>query len=682
MPDERPDGRGPCGRVPAEQPSAGEDRQASSPSPGRRLLLEFGPLVAFASILTAKWAAVGGRLSDEWFEPGVIVQQGWRTLAALPRDPLPVAGTLGILLLMAAPLILLPRVARYCLLLVGDLSLTLLVYIGLLHIRFYCELLSLPSLALLWMLHVVLPSVAKNVLLSDLAYAADLLLAIALLPWHARACRLTPPAGRRPLVAACAVLVALLLMFPTVARIWRSRFEILNISTPKLDVASSVGLLPYHVGRPILSRTVSRPASPFPGPREVAQAIAERAEARPRSPLFGVARGCNVLVISAESFQSFVLGLELGGKPVAPNLTALARESLDFVNFFDQTPMGTTSDAEILAMQSLHPLAIGVLATTFAEHEYRGLPQILAERGYATLSSNAAPRRFWRRDLTHPNLGFLCSYFEEDLQMRERIGPWLSDREFFTQVAPRIESLPEPSFAYLLTSTSHSPYKMPANHVPALPLGRLAGTELGDYLESVHYVDRELVVLLRRLCHRGLLDRTVLVIYGDHRAFQGDYTPVAEAVGISALDEYGILRLRKRVPLLVRLPRGECAGTREAVGGALDIAPTVLGLLGVADPTAMMLGRDLTSPGECQVVFRDGSFTDGEIFFVNRAGSPTASTCYDFDDGRILDPKVGRAGRAMGRGRLELSDAIVHGDMIPDLTRLLSPALAETAAPP
>jgi phosphoglycerol transferase MdoB-like AlkP superfamily enzyme len=55
------------------------------------------------------------------------------------------------------------------------------------------------------------------------------------------------------------------------------------------------------------------------------------------SALSGVACGRNVIVMSAESLQAFPIGLELMGQAVTPNLSAFARESLHFVNIYDQT---------------------------------------------------------------------------------------------------------------------------------------------------------------------------------------------------------------------------------------------------------------------------------------------------------------------------------------------------------
>lgn len=42
----------------------------------------------------------------------------------------------------------------------------------------------------------------------------------------------------------------------------------------------------------------------------------------------------------------------------------------------------------------------------------------------------------WYMNKVHPALGFKLSFFQDDYQIRERIGEWKADGEFFTQTIP------------------------------------------------------------------------------------------------------------------------------------------------------------------------------------------------------------------------------------------------------
>jgi lipoteichoic acid synthase len=108
---------------------------------------------------------------------------------------------------------------------------------------------------------------------------------------------------------------------------------------------------------------------------------------------------------------------------------------------------------------------------------------------------------------------------------------------------------------------------------------------------------------------------------------------------------------------------------RAVAGGHLDIAPTLLSLLGIIDNSNdnsnVMLGSDLTKGQDSLVVFRDGSFIDGKYYFVNRI---SARTCYEVKNGRLIDCVRLDPWRRMALQQLEFSDIIIRTDLIPALT--------------
>jgi lipoteichoic acid synthase len=120
--------------------------------------------------------------------------------------------------------------------------------------------------------------------------------------------------------------------------------------------------------------------------------------------------------------------------------------------------------------------------------------------------------------------------------------------------------------------------------------------------------------------------------------------------------------------LLIRLPRGAHAGVRTVAGGHLDIAPTVLSLLGIQDESRVMLGRDLTAANGALVVFRDGSFTDGMTWYAHRVGL-VAGTCYAVDTRRPFACTGIEQRRREARNRLEISDLVIRGNLIQGLTK-------------
>ncbi len=336
------------------------------------------------------------------------------------------------------------------------------------------------------------------------------------------------------------------------------------------------------------------------------------------------------------------------------------------MNFHDQTHLGTTSDSEVASLQSLYPLPMGVIAERYGANSYYGLPAILSEHGYTTLSAVGAPGWFWNMNQMHPQFGFQQSFYEDRYKILERIGPWLADKEFFAQTVPILKAQREPFMAYLLSCSNHDPFEIPRKY-RMLELGDLEGTLLGNYLHSVHYFDQAFGEFVDRLRDDGLLDRSIVAVYGDHQAFLGKLPELAHLLGFPAQSEYQHLLVRKKVPLLIRLPHGEAAGVRSVASGHLDIAPTLLSLLGIADANAVMLGNDLTRDVDSLVVFRDGSFADGKHYFINRFGPVSNSSCYEAATGRAVDPRALAEQRQEALNRLRISDLILQGDLIPAL---------------
>jgi Phosphoglycerol transferase and related proteins, alkaline phosphatase superfamily len=275
----------------------------------------------------------------------------------------------------------------------------------------------------------------------------------------------------------------------------------------------------------------------------------------------------------------------------------------------------------------------------------------------------------------HRNYGFERSYFSETFDQTERIGMGLSDASFFRQMLPRLTGQRQPFMAYLVTLSTHFPFRLPAELADS-SLAVPPGTLVGAYLQSVHQFDRALGEFLAGLEDRGLLDQSVLVLYGDHAAF-GD-----EAELGALLARYGgyperqpgfdvrYWQVEKRLPLIIHLPHDAAAGVRSGSGGHLDIAPTLMALLGISQPHMAAMGRDLTAEGNSLVVFRDGSFVVGDTACVVPSATIRTVQCRQMQTGRELVPERLRGHFEEARTRLAVSDILLAGDLIPWASQL------------
>lgn len=635
----------------------------------RRWRLELAPFALFlaSAWLKTSWFSFPPRqeLGNDW--------NGWRLTEALQAG----AGSLALLLLLCAPLLLVGRVRRYAVLWGIDLLATLVLLADLIHFRFYGDVLSITAASSAGQLPMVLASIAELLRAGDALLFADLVLGAVLFRRYARRSAALTAVDRPErlwLVRRVALTGLVLFLAVPVRIVVLDRGDTFRYGYFRFFGVRKIGLVNYHLyeaGKQSGSALARYTISDSERARALADLEAWRDTAAARSPLFGVARGSSVVFLMVESLQSFPLGLRIGGRPVTPHLNALADRSLVFENFYDQTWEGTTSDGEFTSLQSLHPLPSGSVPVRYAgSRRFRGIPEVLAERGYETFSAHAYYGDLWRMREMHPNLGFQRSVFLEGYEMTERVGEALSDGEFFRQTLPRIDSLARPFMAYLMTMSTHHPYEVPAHH-RTLPLGELEGTLLGDYLHAVHYADAAVGTLVREMEASGLLEETVLVVYGDHQAELGNEEDFVRLLTHHAglqpprpgLDP-AYWREHNRVPLLIHLPGDQGAGVRTVSGGHLDITPTVLNLLGVEDHRMSMLGRDLTRDVPSLVVLRDGGFVLADTLCL--VPNPTVETqqCREITTGRALDPGGFRTHFDRARRRLEVSDILIRGDLV------------------
>ena len=407
--------------------------------------------------------------------------------------------------------------------------------------------------------------------------------------------------------------------------------------------------------------------------------------AGPTAPGFGAARGKNLIVVQVESLQEFAVDFQVAGQPVMPHLRDWAQESLRFTNVTDQTSEGRTSDAEFTTMTSLLPLDHGAVAFRYPANRYVGLPHLLASHGYATVSAVAFEPGFWNRQVMHPAYGFQTSLFESDFTMTEQIGWGLNDRDFLQQMVPRLEHLPRPFAAWLITLSLHHPYDgFPANH-RVLKLGALENTPFGNYLHTMRFFDQALEDFKTALARGGLLDDTVLVVFGDHDAgFPRDRVH-AKDIGIGA-DEMS-WALTDRVPLFIRVPPPSSAppstsfgpsagsgpsrassrdgeaglsGTRNLPAGQTDFAPTLLALLGIDAAPLPYVGRNLLGGVDVPVVRPYGDWLDTHHLFLAHGAHVS---CYDLHRrAEVGTGDCGDADRSARRAR-QISRLVVAEDL-------------------
>lgn len=353
-------------------------------------------------------------------------------------------------------------------------------------------------------------------------------------------------------------------------------------------------------------------------------------------------KGKNIIAIHAESIQLLAMQKTFNGKSATPNLNKLASEGLFFTNFYSQVSFGTSSDTEFSLATSLLPINNGTVFINYYNRTYPSFYKSLRDLGYHTFSMHANTGDFWNRNIMHKNLGYNIFYDKSAYEIDEVMGFGLTDKSFLKQSADMIEKISnehDKFYGTLITLSNHTPFSDVDMYgefdvsltVDGKTYPYIEDTKIGNYYKSVRYADEQLGMFVDLLDKKGVLEDTVVVIYGDHDARLSksswdlvyNYDP---KMG-ETLDEddpnyvdidYYWYEVNRKVPLIIWSKdekfQQEYSKKIDYVMGMYDVAPTLGNMFGFEQKYA--LGHDIFSIKENNVVvFPNGNFITNNIYY-------------------------------------------------------------------
>ncbi|MGX5553002.1 LTA synthase family protein [Bacillus cereus] len=384
-------------------------------------------------------------------------------------------------------------------------------------------------------------------------------------------------------------------------------------------------------------------------------------QSEPNPNMFGAAKGKNVIVVTLESLQTFLIGASVNGQEVTPFLNEFINESYYFDNFFHQTGQGKTSDSEFLIDTSLYPLNRGAVFFTHGNNDYTATPEILRQQGYFTSVFHANNATFWNRNIMYSTLGYDRYYNELDYKITPETNlNWgLKDIEYFDQSVDILKTVNQPFYARFLTLTNHYPFTYDEDTKFIEPYN--SGNGVFDrYIVTARYLDESIKKFIERLKAEGLYDNSIIVLYGDHYGISEKHNrAMAQFLEKDQITEFDTLNLQ-RTPLYIHIPGQTEGQTISKPTGQIDMKPTILNLLGVDSTNDIRFGHDMFSDEYTGfVVLRDGSFVTDKYAYKN-------NTFYDRITGEIVDlpKKEAQALIKRAQNELRMSDKIIEGDLL------------------
>ena len=402
--------------------------------------------------------------------------------------------------------------------------------------------------------------------------------------------------------------------------------------------------------------------------------------------------GKNIIVIHAESIQKFVMDLEFNGEEVTPNLNRLADEGIFFSNFYSQVGVGTSSDAEFTFNTSLMPSNSGTVFVNYFDRKYISIPELLRKKGYYTYSMHANNGDFWNRNTMHKTLGYNKFYSSDSYKIDETIGLGLSDKSFFNQSLEIIKREKElqktPFYSLLIMLSNHTPFsdlelmdEFPTTinveiNKEIITRDYINNTKLGNYIRSVHYADQAIGEFISGLDKFGLLENTVILIYGDHDArlpyddfnLLYNYDPINDTIKTELDNNYINFNkyeyeINRKVPLIIWTKENQIHKQIDIPTGMIDVLPTLGNMIGIH--SRYELGKDIMNikDGDNMVTFTDGSFITSKMYYH----APKAEI-YALNSDSLSEEYINlRVNHSVEL--IEISNDIIYYDLIKELEK-------------
>ncbi|NMH69688.1 LTA synthase family protein [Bacillus sp. RO3] len=377
----------------------------------------------------------------------------------------------------------------------------------------------------------------------------------------------------------------------------------------------------------------------------------------PHKGMFGVAKDKNLIMVSLESLQSFVINGEMNGQEITPFLNEFIGESYYFDHFYHQTQQGKTSDSEFLLDNSLYPLNRGAVFFTHSGNEFESMTEKLGENGYYTTAMHANNKSFWNRDIMYDSLGYERFYSLPDYEVTEEnsVNWGMKDIPFFEQSVEHMKQMPQPFSTKMITLTNHYPFTLDEEDKFIDAYTSKDGT-VNRYFQTVRYMDEAVKNFITDLKESGIYENSVIVMYGDHYGISENHNKAMSEYLGKEVTPFVSTQLQ-RVPMIIHIP-GQEGKTISKVAGQIDLKPTILHLLGIETKEDIQFGSDIfSSQHEDLAILRDGRFiTKDYVFAGEKCWNKETEESTDM---KYCEPYIERVNEELG-----YSDKIINGDLL------------------
>ena len=292
----------------------------------------------------------------------------------------------------------------------------------------------------------------------------------------------------------------------------------------------------------------------------------------------------NLLIVFAESLESWVLEKKVDGKEITPCLNRLLKEksTLYAPNVLTQVKGGRSIDAQLMICSGLLPLMSGTYSSLYYDNTFYTLQKAMRglkhSRSYLLTIDKVST---WNQGAVARSFGTDTIISYHDFKMTEAFGTHkrIGDASFFQQCREKIErgevwKPGESVYMQFVTYSGHAPFKLP-DHLRTITFPASIPEKVADYMTTAHYTDKAIGDFVAYLKTLPQYKETIVVIVGDH---EGLASYRQELVGNPACR--GLVSDKQLTPFIVQI----------------DIYPTLLNLMQLDAYRWHGLGQSILDP--------------------------------------------------------------------------------------
>lgn len=326
----------------------------------------------------------------------------------------------------------------------------------------------------------------------------------------------------------------------------------------------------------------------------------------------------NLVIIVEESLGAEFVG-SLGGLDLTPNIDRLAGEGIWFENLY-ATGTRSVRGLEAIVSGFTPTPARSVVKLPRSQKDFFTLAELLGDAGYRTSFIYGGESQFDNMRRFFMNNGFHTVVDEKDYESPMFVGSWgVSDEDLFERAHAEFASAADqPFFSLVFTSSNHTPFEFPDGRI------ELYDEQKNTVNNAVKYADYALGRFIDEARQSDYWENTVFLVVADHnsRVYGNEIVPVE----------------RFHIPGLI-IGGPIAPSTYEPVASQIDLAPTLLSLVGVSGEHPM-IGHDLTrttgrvAEGRAIMQFHGTqAYMEGDQVAILQKGMPVRQ--FSFQNGHL-----------------------------------------------